>query len=492
MIGRYLDGWGHHPAHGTSAHKSNCGSGVTVSTVTIKTALSANVVAGADAVGTDTLATVNVNLRVVERGLMSYASGSASALAMGQTAAGGTPFGSTYAMADLFGADLIAFSGSETYGQGGSATKSLASQQSTIGFLAIDLAWIEDSDVVGDQVVGNTKLGPGNSLSGNLATGTVHAEAIGDNSYADVQMDLIAVEDTFSSATAITTAAVDQETTYRSYTGSRRGDIIHTTNGDSLVKAGDGNDMVLAQGGDDWIWGGDGCDIVLAGCGDDTVFGGEGSDCLTGGDGADWLFGGKNNDALFGGNGIDLLLGDKGADRLEGGDGNDLLCGGDGDDTVLGGNGNDLFRLGLAGGDDDDVYWGGKGADLFLISGDFEDDVIKDFRLSEGDRLLLRSGDWESDASLRALNGGAIELERARNDADDLIITFDFGSHEGQLVLDEFFTLNAGFNAAPKKGEFTDAQALPLLKALFGDDAGTFAAAESNLFTIGDYLSPFG
>ncbi|WP_281868409.1 immunoglobulin-like domain-containing protein, partial [Pseudomonas sp. BR1R-5] len=83
-------------------------------------------------------------------------------------------------------------------------------------------------------------------------------------------------------------------------------------------------------------------------------------------------------DTLMGGAGNDILFGQGGNDTLDGGKGNDMLLGGTGNDTLIGGQGNDMLI-------------GGSGADTFVWkSGDIGSDVIKDFKVSEGDRLDLR------------------------------------------------------------------------------------------------------
>ncbi|WP_438280496.1 immunoglobulin-like domain-containing protein, partial [Pseudomonas alabamensis] len=95
-------------------------------------------------------------------------------------------------------------------------------------------------------------------------------------------------------------------------------------------------------------------------------------------DGGDLLNGGNGNDILFGQGGDDKLYGGKGNDILLGGKGNDLLDGGEGDDILIGGKGNDTLT-------------GGTGADTFIWrAGDTGNDVIKDFKASEGDRIDLR------------------------------------------------------------------------------------------------------
>jgi surface adhesion protein len=84
------------------------------------------------------------------------------------------------------------------------------------------------------------------------------------------------------------------------------------------------------------------------------------------------------NDTLLGGAGNDILFGSGGNDSLDGGKGNDILLGGSGNDTLMGGSGNDILI-------------GGSGADTFVWkSGDTGNDVIKDFKASEGDRIDLR------------------------------------------------------------------------------------------------------
>ncbi|MGZ0718417.1 immunoglobulin-like domain-containing protein, partial [Pseudomonas palleroniana] len=84
------------------------------------------------------------------------------------------------------------------------------------------------------------------------------------------------------------------------------------------------------------------------------------------------------NDTLLGGAGDDILFGQGGNDYLDGGKGNDILLGGTGNDTLIGGPGNDILI-------------GGSGADTFVWkAGDVGNDVIKDFKASEGDRIDLR------------------------------------------------------------------------------------------------------
>ncbi|TWC39181.1 putative secreted protein (type I secretion substrate) [Pseudomonas sp. SJZ085] len=84
------------------------------------------------------------------------------------------------------------------------------------------------------------------------------------------------------------------------------------------------------------------------------------------------------NDTLLGGGGNDILFGQGGNDSLDGGKGNDILLGGTGNDTLIGGQGHDTLI-------------GGLGGDTFVWkAGDTGNDVIKDFKAADGDRIDLR------------------------------------------------------------------------------------------------------
>ena len=179
-------------------------------------------------------------------------------------------------------------------------------------------------------------------------------------------------------------------------------------------------DMSRSDGGDDILFGGAGNDILYGGGGDDILAGGDGNDLIYGGMGNDILFGDGYNEfsELFNyistklgvesptladvqkyiidnsqefdisspEGGDDTLYGGAGNDILFGGGGNDILYGGEGNDTLYGGTGNDI----LIGGKGNDTLYGGSGSDTFTwLKGDDGHDVIKDFRVDEGDRIDL-------------------------------------------------------------------------------------------------------
>lgn len=73
------------------------------STVTADADMAASVLAAADSFGTDTYAFVSSDLQVLNRGLVSYAFGSVTSMAL---ASGGTGFAATTNVVDLAGAHL--------------------------------------------------------------------------------------------------------------------------------------------------------------------------------------------------------------------------------------------------------------------------------------------------------------------------------------------------------------------------------------------------
>lgn len=102
----------------------------------------------------------------------------------------------------------------------------------------------------------------------------------------------------------------------------------------------------------------------------DTIAGGDGDDSLAGLAADDHLAGNQGADSLDGGLGADTLVGGKGADLLVGGAGADLLSGDRGDDTLT----------------------GGTGADTFSFSTPVGRDVVTDFNILEGDRVVIAQG----------------------------------------------------------------------------------------------------
>jgi len=473
--------------HGSANSCHNGSPGPVSSTVTVSTSITTTLAVSADAVGSDTFSDITATVKMVDRGLLTFASGTVTAIAAASSSTGSSPYAQTTAMLDITGADLVVYSSSENTSTG---SESSVTQSLSLDFLAIDVSWLTAAIMEGEQEV---SVGPtSSSLSGNLASFSANLVAEGDNGFTDLAADAIAIEDLMSSSYLTASVGTAATTTFTQISGTRHADTIITNTASTIVRAGAGRDTIIARDGDDWIFAGDGHDSVTGGGGADTVFAGAGHDKVDGGSGNDWVFGGRGQDTIEGGSGNDLLFGDAGEDCLNGGAGNDLFSDGIGDDRVSGGAGSDVFRLGMARGDDDDVYTGGSGADAYWLVDRFDDDVVTDFRLAEGDRLVHSVGDWEGDAALRAHNGCDVFLSRGARDTSDLVITFNFDRYVSTLTLDHFFTLNSGFGLAPQRGTFNDTQALSLLRAIFGDDFDVLANADHQLFIVGDFISDLG
>lgn len=168
--------------------------------------------------------------------------------------------------------------------------------------------------------------------------------------------------------------------------GGAGNDRLFGGNDADILSGGDGNDQIRGDGDDDMLYGEAGNDILLGGDGYDLLDGGAGNDRLYGHAGDDQIMGGEGNDILQGGAGADRIEGDDGDDRLYGGDGDDIVEGWFGDDLIWGGAGGDVL---VAGGGIDRL-WGGAGADRFVFGDGMEQDVIYDFKLKQGDMLIIQ------------------------------------------------------------------------------------------------------
>lgn len=440
--------------------------------VTLQGGLAVTLVGGADAFGTSTLASANVELHILDRGLASMAVGSASFTAIAQSPEAGEAFAASYADVEVADGAYVKVDTRTMSSADG------ASQTSLLQFAALDLK-LDLCPTASSRT--DTQLSqPDTSISGNLAVFDVSVTALGPNSYTDAAVDALAFEGALSSVTVSATAAVDATVEYVMTTGTARKDTIAGGPEASLIFAGGGHDIVRSGAGDDWAFGEAGNDLLDGGDGADTLFGGVGQDRLAGGEGEDWLYGGHGCDDLAGGQGGDFLGGGADSDRMTGGDGNDIMDGGTGRDVLSGGNGDDVFWLGHASGDGNDVYTGGEGADYYILAGKFGHDTIADFSASGGDRLVLTT-----DVS--------IVMQRSAKDLDDLVLTLRVGSSQGVLTLDEFFKLNPGHNDMPRDGSFNEPQVAELLALLAtAPDTAEIVVEAIFTFKFGDLLSDLG
>ncbi|MEA5617494.1 calcium-binding protein [Cronbergia sp. UHCC 0137] len=149
--------------------------------------------------------------------------------------------------------------------------------------------------------------------------------------------------------------------------------IVGTQNGDNLYGSKYNDTIYGYANGQAGVNNPSGTDT-----GTDNIYGFGGNDTLYGGSGNDYLYGGPDNDTLYGGLGNDYLYGDLGNDKLYGGGGNDNL-------------------------------WGGAGADKFVLQTGITGTVrIKDFSVSQGDRLVTGSSStYNSSNPFRNVSGNA-------------------------------------------------------------------------------------
>ncbi len=441
--------------------------------VTITSGMAVSVIAGADAFGENTSSHIEANMRMFDRGLASFAAGSATSTA---AANGQGTYAATYAQADVIGADL-----------GQVETKQVASDDgsfmsTTTTFAAIDLKFdLNNLGGGGTQMSGRPgSADPQVNVTGNVASFEVDAVVEGPNSYVDVVADALAIEDAMSSTTVSATTALTASVTYMIVRGATRDDQLNGTSGHDLMLGDKGNDVLRGLNGNDWMFGELGNDRLEGGEGNDTLFGGKGKDILQGGNGDDWMFGGDDNDELDGGIGQDLLHGGSGTDTLRAGVGDDFLDGGKGKDKLFGDAGNDLFRLGAEGGDDDDTYTGGAGRDTYLITDKIDDDVIGDFSIAQGDRIVMDED----------VDHWSISIRISAGDRNDLEITFSGqGAGSSSLVLDDFFRINPEFKIAGSR-PMNKQQADQLMDHIVAGGLDDMSGLQ--VFVFGNLLSDLG
>jgi len=201
--------------------------------------------------------------------------------------------------------------------------------------------------------------------------------------------------------------------------GSRFDDFMSGNAEDNYLFGWYGNDTLIGGEGNDKLKGSVGADNLDGSGGNDTAdFGGspkrivvklwdsaayedgygyrdtlKNIENITGTNHNDFISGSAENNKLWGAKGNDKVYGNNGNDKLYGGDGNDTIFGGNGNDMLYGGNGNDLLR----GAHGSDVIFGGKGADIFQLNSTQGVDEIKDFNVSQGDKIRI-------DASVFSIN----------------------------------------------------------------------------------------
>jgi hypothetical protein len=182
----------------------------------------------ATAVGTETLAEGDLFSRVVDRGHVTTAYGTAEFTATAQAAEGETAFASADTFFDFAGADFVMVFETTSSSQKEKGGQTIATETATLQFVAIDIEnWDSPKGPVVVEATSASQLqrgldgwgcwGRGNGwsgwckpaeLEGNVATLNVDSEAAGTNTLADADVSLLTVEDQLSTAAGIVTTGV--------------------------------------------------------------------------------------------------------------------------------------------------------------------------------------------------------------------------------------------------------------------------------------------
>lgn len=255
---------------------------------------------------------------------------------------------------------------------------------------------------------------PGESLYGGGGNDTIYAGG-GDNVYADSGNDTVYIGPALANEVTRISAGAGADIIYgttlrEDIRGGGGNDEIYSGTQDpggfdaegDRIRAGSGNDIIVASSQADDIRGGAGHDYIDAGAGSETIYGDNGNDTLLAGIGDDVLNGGNGEDtaSYVGGAGafvdlrdgsstdsnlgsdtlvrienvvgsvnFDVIMGNRFDNVLDGAGGTDIINGHGGNDTLLGGAGDDVLNGGagidgLFGGSGDDVLNGGGGPDI--------------------------------------------------------------------------------------------------------------------------------
>jgi Ca2+-binding RTX toxin-like protein len=193
--------------------------------------------------------------------------------------------------------------------------------------------------------------------------------------------------------------------------------------------------------------------------------------------GGDYLAGFVGNDYMWGNGGNDNLTSLAGSDHLDGGAGNDYLDGGADSDYLLGGAGNDTLLGGadidlLTGGTGDDLLSGGEGADQYYFNpGDGDDTINNQQTVAAADKIILGAG----------FSAANVVLNRQGN---DLLITFNNGSHDSIRITGQFYDPSFQLNTI----QFSDASTLDISPTALTNTTyiNGYNVAEYTLGTVGN------
>ena len=230
---------------------------------------------------------------------------------------------------------------------------------------------------------------------------------------------------------------IDRQVIYNDHlVGWKNNDELYGLLGNDTLEGQSGNDVLYGGYGTDLLLGGDGNDVMYGEQSYDSMLGGLGNDYLDGGLGLDTMNGGEGNDTYLIDNPKDVVIDGNGTDtilipvfmnfflpnniegvRFTGNDNisatgnslNNTLTGNEGENSINGAIGNDTINAGsgddtLTGGPGKDIMSGGYGSDVFSYQHVTDSDIInanafdmiKDFNLSDGDKINLSAIDAKS------------------------------------------------------------------------------------------------
>lgn len=91
---------------------------------------------------------------------------------------------------------------------------------------------------------------------------------------------------------------------------------ITAGDGDNVITGGDKGNNITVGNGNNYIEGGAGDDTIVAGDGNNTIYGLDGNDTITAGNGDNYIDGGKGNDTITAGTGKNIVAGGIGKDTI--------------------------------------------------------------------------------------------------------------------------------------------------------------------------------
>lgn len=138
----------------------------------------------------------------------------------------------------------------------------------------------------------------------------------------------------------------------------------------------------------------------------------------------------------------DVIVGTDADENLQGYSGDDVLIGARGNDKLFGGFGEDY----LSGNQGADTLFGGKGADIFVFDGDFDNDLVSDFSIRDGDRIEFVFYDssqagWTSDTMLEMCEqvGRHAQIELVGTDEAVVLKNTDVESLTAEMITVIFY-----------------------------------------------------